>query len=288
MFSYHPLKALEPIDYMVIGHITQDLTPQGPVLGGTASYSALTAKAFGLKVGIVTSITPDLPMPELEGIQVAASYTDHNTTFENINTPGGRIQFLHHRAPMLTIANVPEIWRNTPIIHLGPVAQEVDANLARAFTDSLVCLTPQGWLRAWDEKGHVHPCEWPESTYVLSNASTAVLSVEDVQGSENWIDDMVSAIKILVVTEGYNGSRLYWNGDLRRFHALEVSEIDPTGAGDIFSTSFFYRLSTTRDPWESARFATQIAANSVTRQGLKGVPTEAEIKAAMVEILPKG
>ena len=84
MFSYHPLKALEPIDYMVIGHITQDLTPHGPVLGGTASYSALTAKAFGLKVGIVTSITPDLPMPELEGIQVAASYTDHNTTFENI------------------------------------------------------------------------------------------------------------------------------------------------------------------------------------------------------------
>ena len=98
MYSYHPLKALEPIDYLVIGHITQDLTPQGPVLGGTASYSALTAKALGLKVGIVTSNSPDLQLDELEGIQIAASYADHNTTFENINTPGGRIQFLHHRA----------------------------------------------------------------------------------------------------------------------------------------------------------------------------------------------
>lgn len=287
MHSYS-LAPFEPVDYVVIGHITQDLTAHGPILGGTASYSALTAKAFGLRVGIVTAITPGLAMPELEGIQIAAAYTDHNTTFENINTPSGRIQFLHHRAPMLTIANVPEIWRRSPIVHLGPVAQEVDANMARAFTDSLVCLTPQGWLRAWDEKGHVHPCEWPEANYVLGLASTAVLSVEDVQGSEEWIDDMVSSIRTLVVTEGYNGSRLYWNGDLRRFEAKKVAEVDPTGAGDIFATSFFYRLSTTRDPWESARFATQIAAHSVTRPGLQGVPTPEEIQAASIEILPKG
>jgi sugar/nucleoside kinase (ribokinase family) len=258
------------------------------MLGGTAAYSALTAKALGMRVGIVTANTPGLPMPELAGIQVAAAYAEFNTTFENINTPNGRIQYLHHRAPQLTLANIPEAWRRTPIVHLGPVAQEVDANIARGFTDSMVCLTPQGWLRAWDEHDHVHPCEWPEASYVLGNASVAVLSVEDVQGSESWIDDMVSAIKILVVTEGYNGARLYWNGDLRRFQALKVPEIDPTGAGDIFATSFFTRLASTRDPWEAARFATQIAANSVTRPGLKGVPTEEEIRAAMVEVLPKG
>ena len=284
----YPLKSFEPIDYLVIGHITQDLTPNGILLGGTASYSALTAKALGLRVGIVTATTPGLPMPELDGIQIAAGYADNNTTFENIITPNGRIQYLHHRAPMLTIGQVPEIWRRTPIVHLGPVAQEVDANLARAFTDSLVCLTPQGWLRAWDEHGRVHPCEWPEASYVLSYASVAILSVEDVQGDESWIDDMASAVKILVVTEGYNGSRLYWNGDLRRFTAPKVPEVDPTGAGDIFATSFFARLSTTRDPWEAARFATQLAAHSVTRPGLKGVPNDAEIQAAMVEILPKG
>jgi sugar/nucleoside kinase (ribokinase family) len=282
------LKPFEPIDYLVIGHVTQDLTPNGPILGGTAAYSALTAKALGLRVGIVTSCRSDLEMPELEGIQVAVNYSEDNTTYENIITPEGRILYLHKRANMLSAAQVPEVWLRTPIVHLGPLDQEVDPNLARAFTDSLVCLTPQGWLRAWDEKDLIHPCEWPEATYVLSNASAAVLSVEDVQGEESIIDDMVSAIKILVVTEGYNGARLYYNGDMRRYMAPKVPEVDPVGAGDIFATSFFTRLSTTRDPYEAARFATQIAANSVTRKGIKGVPTEAEIQAAMMEILPKG
>ena len=32
------LPPLDPIDYLVIGHVTQDLTPNGPLLGGTASY----------------------------------------------------------------------------------------------------------------------------------------------------------------------------------------------------------------------------------------------------------
>jgi len=278
-------KSFEPIDYLVIGHITQDLTANGPILGGTASYSARTAQALGLRVGIVTACTPDLPLADLAGIQVAAGFAENNTTFENIITSTGRIQYLHHRAPMLTIGHVPEAWRRTPIVHLGPVAQEVDPNLARAFTDSLVCLTPQGWLRAWNAEGRVSPSVWPEAAYVLSNAAVAILSVEDVQGNESEIDDMVSAIKTLVVTEGYNGARLYWNGDLRRFSAPRVEEIDPTGAGDIFATSFFCRLASTRDPWEAARFATLIASRSVTRRGLLGVPTAEEIQAAMVEVV---
>ncbi len=46
---------LDPVDYLVIGHIARDLTPSGPRLGGTVAYSGLTARALGLRVGIVTS-----------------------------------------------------------------------------------------------------------------------------------------------------------------------------------------------------------------------------------------
>ena len=31
---------VQPVDYLVIGHVAHDLTPEGPRLGGTASYSA--------------------------------------------------------------------------------------------------------------------------------------------------------------------------------------------------------------------------------------------------------
>jgi sugar/nucleoside kinase (ribokinase family) len=64
-----------------------------------------------------------------------------------------------------------------------------------------------------------------------------------------------------------------------------VAEIDTTGAGDIFAAAFFFRLYTTRDPWEAARFATQLAAISVTRTGLQAIPTSEEIQACMAEVL---
>ena len=43
------LLPIAPIDYLIIGHLTQDLTPSGPMLGGTASYASLTARALGLR-----------------------------------------------------------------------------------------------------------------------------------------------------------------------------------------------------------------------------------------------
>ncbi len=281
------IKRLEPVDYLVIGHIAQDVVPGGFQLGGTVSYSSLTARALGLRVGIVTACTPDLQLPELEGISISAVDAEQNTTFENINTPHGRIQYLHHLGPMLDISHVPEIWRRTPIVHLGPIAQEVDPNLARSFPDSLVGLTPQGWLRSWDKDGRIRHSEWPEAAFVLEKASAAVISVEDVDNDEDRIEEMLASIRILAVTEASAGARLYWNGDLRRFPAPKMAEVDPTGSGDIFATAFFYRLWTTRDPWEAARFATHLSAYSVTRRGLAGIPTEDEIQTCLVEVLPK-
>ncbi|HVP20440.1 MAG TPA: PfkB family carbohydrate kinase [Anaerolineaceae bacterium] len=278
---------LEPVDYLVIGHIAQDITSDGLRLGGTASYAALTAKALGLKVGIVTACTPDLELPELDGITISAIDAEYNTTFENINTSDGRIQYIHHVAPMLDITHVPETWRRAPIVHLGPIAQEIDPKLARSFPDSQVGLTLQGWLRTWDKNGLVRPAEWPEASYVLEKSTAAVISIEDVQGDEYRIEEMLASIRILAVTEASAGARLYWNGDLRRFRAPKMVEVDPTGSGDIFAAAFFYRLWTTRDPWESARFATTLAAYSVARPGLQGIPTAEEIQNCMVEVLPR-
>ena len=50
-------------------------------------------------------------------------------------------------------------------------------------------------------------------------------------------------------------------------------------------TAFFVRLYATRDPWEAARFATLLAARSVTRVGLEGIPTPGEIETGLVEVL---
>jgi sugar/nucleoside kinase (ribokinase family) len=278
---------LEPIDYLIIGHLTTDLLPDGTRLGGTAAYASLTARALGLRVGVLTACEECLEAPELEreGIRVVGMRSEETTTFENKYTPNGRVQYLHKLAPSLDFSMVPEQWRSTPIVHLGPVAREVDPTLARSFTNSFVGLTPQGWMRTWDSEGRVSYADWPEATFVLQHASAAVISIEDIHGDESIVEQMASSIRVLAVTEGANGARLYWNGDLRRFRPPQMQEIDPTGAGDIFASAFFIRLQATRDPWEAARFATNLAAYSVTRFGLDGVPRPEEVQAVTAEII---
>lgn len=278
---------LEPIDYLVVGHLTRDLTPKGPRLGGTATFSALTARAMGLRVGVLTACEDCLTTSDLEreGIRVVGVRSDVTTTFENISTPTGRVQILHGVASTIDLSMVPDAWRSTPIVHLGPVAREIDPNLTRAFTSSFVGLTPQGWMRGWDAEGRVTFSEWPECSFVMQSASAAVISIHDVHSDEDIIADMASSIRVLAVTEGPSGSRLYWNGDLRHFQPPKVTEIDPTGAGDIFAAAFFIRLNSTRDPWEAARFATNLASYSVVRVGLDGIPTSEEIQAAMTEVI---
>ncbi len=279
------LQRIEPIDFLVIGHVTQDITAEGLKTGGTVSYASLTAKACGLKVGIVTACEPTLFVPEFEDIHVIAHPSSETTTFENITTSEGRIQIIHRVAQNLNTTHIPETWLNTPIVHLGPVAREIDPSLVRAFPNSFIGATPQGWLRHWDEDGRVTLGEWPEATYVLEKLSAAVISIEDVHGDEKRIEEMMSSVRVLAVTEGFAGSRLYWNGDARNFRPPQVDEIDPTGAGDIFAAAFFIRLQATRNPWEAARFATLLASKSVTRRGLDSVPTVDEAREALLEII---
>jgi sugar/nucleoside kinase (ribokinase family) len=275
----------QPVDYLVIGHITQDLTRDGPRLGGTATYSALIAHALGLRVGVVTSANESTSLKSFDGIQIIRIPSEHITTFENIyNSDGERKQILHHQAAQISFDLVPEIWRSASIIHLGPVAQELDSELPNFFSPALLGITPQGWMRTWNNEGHIIPCEWQNSESILSQVGAVIISREDVSGDEELIEAMAHQTRILAVTEAEAGAVLYWNGDRRRFRAPEVEEVDATGAGDIFASAFFIRLHQTRDPWEAARFAAQLSARSVTRIGLDGIPTQQEIDECLMEV----
>jgi len=280
----YPLSQPEPIDYLVIGHITKDLTPEGPKMGGTASYAALTAKALGLRVGVVTSWGEELPLGEMADIAIFNHHSDSSTTFENIYTQNGRHQILHHVAHPLNTPSVPNAWVNTPIVHLGPIAQEVSPALIKYFPRSLVGVTPQGWLRTWDNDGKVHPKCWDEGFEVMRDAGVTMISTEDVGEDENIIEEMANICQVFVVTESYLGARVYWHGDVRHLNAPRVEEVNATGAGDIFAAAFLTQYQKTRDPWESARFANQLAAQSVTRSGLESVPNQDEVNKAMIEV----
>ncbi|MCP4142368.1 MAG: ribokinase [Chloroflexi bacterium] len=281
------ISPFEKIDYLVIGHFSKDLNPEGSRIGGTAAYAALTARALGLRVGIVSSFNEkDISMDAFADIPIITSPSEKTTTFSNFERPDGREQILHEQAAQIDFEQVPDIWRRTAIIHLAPIAQEIKPQLPKDFSPALLGLTPQGWLRNWDEEGRVMRGKWSQAEASLKQASAAVLSIEDVEDDEELIEAFSLASRVLALTEGSEGVRLYWNHDLRRFPASQQEKIvDTTGAGDIFATAFFIRLYNTRDPWEAARFATCLAAQSVTRQGLESIPTKEEIQFCQMEVL---
>jgi sugar/nucleoside kinase (ribokinase family) len=278
------LTTLEPVDYLVMGHLTCDVIPGGLRLGGAAAYSSLTARAMGLRVGIVTAWGNEINLSELDGIRVVAAPAEHSTTFENIYTHQGRTQYIHHQAPRLDFSLVPEVWRRAPIIHLGPIAQELDSTLPENFRPSLLGLTPQGWMRMWGDDHRVRHCDWEGADKALSSAGAVCMSIEDLGYNEELIEHYMLSTPILALTEGREGLRLYWNHDMRRFRAPKVEVVEATGAGDVFAASFFIRLYQTRDPWEAARFAVRMSAISVTRVGLEGIPRPDEVQNCLMEV----
>ena len=211
---------LQPVDYLVMGHIAQDLTRDGFRLGGTAAYSALTTRAIGLRVGVITSAnekTSKTSMKAFDGIPVISIPSEHSTTFENIYAESGRRQILHHQAEHISFELVPEVWRSASIIHLGPIAQELDSELPKKISPALLGVTPQGWMRTWNGDGRIVPCKWENAEPLLSQAGAVVISREDVSGDEELIKSMAHQTRILAVTEAEAGAVLYWNGDCRRF-----------------------------------------------------------------------
>lgn len=257
------------IDYLAIGHISCDLTPHGCELGGTVAYSGRTARVLGCQTAVLTSARSDYDLTAaLPDIQTHCVSANVNTTFTNEYTAHGRVQTIHSVATPLTAIHIPATWQRAAIVHLGPIANEIDPTIITLFSNSLIGLTPQGWMRRWDEDGRVYTRNWAAAATILPLAAAVIISEEDLSNDE-MLDQYRQWSRLLVLTQGYHGCTVFFNNEVRQIDAPHVPEVEFTGAGDIFATAYFVRLwQTGGNPWEAARFANKIAAQSVTQKTL--------------------
>ena len=288
-------------DYVIVGHFSRDVVPDGFRLGGTAAYSGLAAARLGCRVGVLTSAGPDLDVvAELRGaatralgvndavgplgsgarIEVAVVAAPISTSFENVYVDGHRRQTLRSRAATIAPPSVPSAWRGAAVVHLGPIAQEVTADLFAAFPGARVRgVTPQGWLRRWDAAGRVESADLADPRAALGTADAVVLSEEDVAGDASVLERYAAATRRLVVTQGAAGATLNDAGQRTTFPACSVREVDPTGAGDVFATAFLIWLAETGDAEAAVRFANAAASFAVEGLGTSTLPTRAEVEA---------
>ncbi len=281
-----------PVDILLIGHVARDLVesdPNGPYrLGGTVSFAAITALRLGRQPTIITRAAAETDLSELPAavdLHLLPSAT--STTFANIYTPQGRLQYCYTPADPIAAADIPPALRRPRAVLLGPIANEICADVAAIFDPTtLVAAVPQGWMRRWDETGRVYHQAWEDAEAILPQLGVLVLSLEDIDNDLDRLVPFFKHLSMIVVTEYRDGSTLYQrqrDGQIRevKIPPRPAQEIDPTGAGDIFATAFLIRLQETGDPVQAARFANITASFGVEHVGVAGIPSREQVLAYM-------
>ncbi|MGE5617744.1 MAG: PfkB family carbohydrate kinase [Sphingomonadaceae bacterium] len=268
------------IDYLAIGHLAVDhRLARGPVVGGSVAYASITATRLGQRAGIVTVADEELEWPNaLAGVEMRIISTPASTGFENLYRRGKRIQRVLAVAPHVPAEAVPEEWKRCPVVHLAPIVHEVDGSFPGLFTGSLIALTPQGLLRHWDEGGRVRQGAWSGDDRLLAGANVVIFSEEDLAGDPGFLPLCLERVPITLLTHGAKGVTLFTRGQPTHLPAFPTTEVDPTGAGDVFAASFLVEYHRTRDPLRSAAFACCAASFAVERIGLEGVQDRAAVE----------
>lgn len=85
-------------------------------------------------------------------------------------------------------------------------------------------------------------------------------------------------VEKVVITLGSRGVFISADGREEIVPCFRVDAVDTTGAGDAFNGGFLTALAEGKDEWEAARFASALAAISVTRMGTTpSMPARAEV-----------
>jgi 1D-myo-inositol 3-kinase len=275
-------------DFLVIGHVTKDLQEDSYTIGGTVTFASLTARNLGQRTAVVTRASPDLELnPLYQGIEVLRLPSPVTSTFQNLySTNGARTQYLRAVADPIKAKDIPLAWREARVVLLGPLTDELKGSIVEVFPNSLIGVTPQGWMRRWDGDGRVFPKPWDGAAEVLGRAKVVVFSENDVQRDESVIQAYARLAEILVVTEGARGATVYHQGEVRHLAAFETVEVDPTGAGDVFAAAYLIELERSGDPYAAAHFANCVASFIVEKPGTEGIPTLEQVERRLAQFPP--
>jgi|SRR6185369_7656804 len=242
---------------LAIGHVTWDRLQGQTVLGGSVTYATQTARKLGWEAAALTSAGPDFdPARDLPGVTTFLARGDATTRFVNNYGEGGaRTQVLSSRAGDVVLSLVPEEWRNPDVLLIGGVAAEIHGRAAEAFAAEVVGANAQGWVRAFGPGGEVMPCEWQRPDENLAGVHALFLSEHDIPGALRRSRDLLSFVPMIAVTSGWRGLSLVTREGIEQVPGLPRTEVDPTGAGDVFAAAFLMRYQETGNPSEAAVFA---------------------------------
>ena len=298
-------------DITAIGEILIDFTPgkisgtNEPVFiqnpGGAPANVLATIAKFGGKTAFIGKVGNDvfgdflIKILKENNIDTSSVVKDviHNTTlaFVSLNENGDR-EFSFYRGfgadIFLTKDDVnPSLIKNSKLFHFGslsltnePAASATDYALKTAADSGcMISFDPNYRKMLWKsetEAVNVIKKYIPLADILKVSREEAVMITGETDVS--LASDMLTGMgpKLVLLTDGTNGSFYASNGIKGHVPAISVKTIDTTGAGDIFFGTFLYEvlrrdktiLDLCREDLETCiKKASEIAAVSTTKKG---------------------
>lgn len=268
------------MDYLCIGHVTEDIWQDGTRSpGGGVMFASRAAMSWLKHVTVLTAAAGDfdhaLAMP---GVDVRCVPAASTAQFENVYTAAGRKQRVAPCPTRLGPQHLSDDLLACPLVHIAPVDNEIEVDAIFCFPPStFIGVAPQGWMRRWDADGFVFTQPWQDAERVLRRANAVVISEEDVAHDWASLRHWATLTPILAVTQGAKGCTLFVDGEDTQVPPADVDPIDPTGAGDAFTASLFVALKEGASPLTAAHLANCIAGHSVAHTAHNWFPTRDDV-----------
>jgi hypothetical protein len=260
------------MDLLVIGHVARDRIGDETHLGGAASFGARAAAILGLRTALVTAapgrFAEFAPLADHPNISVHRVATEYATTFELDYSGVKRRVRLLRRAPDLDAQHIPAAWRSIPFAYVAPVCGECRRSLVDSLNAGSIVAGAQGWLRATSPSGEMIPKIADEAARPPRRLAALVLSELDHPDAEQIAERWAKRTPMVAITRGEHGATLLAGGRRIQIPAEPAEEVDPTGAGDVFTLVLGLALHCGAEAREAGQVAACAAARVVEGPGL--------------------
>jgi sugar/nucleoside kinase (ribokinase family) len=252
----------------VIGNVACDLVDGGPPrVGGGPFYAAKALRILGRPARILTRCSlehRDTLLPDLIALGVPVTWREAATT----STFGIRYDGDRRFMQVEEVGHVwtPEDVRDASLAHASAV--HVAPLLRSDFPPETLAELAHGRRLSLDGQGLVRPGRTGELVLdadfdpaVLRHLTVLKLAEEEAEAVLGDVDPRAVAelgVPEVLVTLGPRGSIVYTDGDEVFVPANEVKGVDPTGAGDAYSTAYLAARSQRAAPVAAARRATAL------------------------------
>lgn len=268
--------------------------PLGKFAGGVIANFCAAAATFGVKTGAVCKVgEDDYGRISLEDLRARGVDVSHMVIDPDCETYYCMVQLDDSGEKALTIVETSGFlpqpgevdfqWLKTARrVHLSTLSM----SLVEAVCDALAGTETKISLDIEPTAGSCSQELWlrllPHIDIALPNAAglARLTGCSDVEEGARWLLDR--GVRMVVVTCGAEGARIYDAEGSFHYPAYHVKVVDTTGAGDCFNAVFLSCVVLGFEKRDCARYATAAAAISIGAAGSRThLPTRRQVEEFM-------